>query len=248
MTTQKAGDFTPQADAYARARPGYPAAIIDRLLGRVGVGAGAPVAEIGAGTGIFTELLAVRGLRVTAVEPNAAMRERAPALDGVEWRNGSFEKTGLAAGSLEWVVAAQAFHWARPEEALPELRRVLAPAAPLTVLWNNRDVEASAVLTWTRAAIERRVPSFDEGYRQQDWPGVLTSTGDFRDPAEDQVRHVVTMGRHRYLDLWRSHNLLNTAAGPEKMAGLLAEIEERLASADTVDVPYLCRAWTAWAR
>jgi SAM-dependent methyltransferase len=248
MTTQKAGDFTPQADAYARARPGYPAAIVDRLLARAEIGAGAPVAEIGAGTGIFTELLAARGLRVTAVEPNASMRQRAPALDGVVWRAGTFESTGLADASQRWVVAAQAFHWARPEVALPELRRVLAPGGPLTVLWNNRDNDASEVLTWTRAAIERRVPAFDEGYRHRDWPEVLTSTGDFRDPEETHVHHVVTMGRDRYLDLWRSHNLLNTAAGPTKMRGLLAEIEERLAGVDTVDVPYRCRAWTAWAR
>jgi hypothetical protein len=63
-------------------------------------------------------------------------------------------------------------------------------------------------------------------------------------PFELSVHHVVTMEPERYLDLWRSHNLLNSAAGPEKMAELLSAIAERL-DGQPVDVPYVCRSWTA---
>ncbi|HEY8427370.1 MAG TPA: methyltransferase domain-containing protein, partial [Sandaracinaceae bacterium] len=79
------GDFTEQAGAYARARPGYPDALVDRLAARAGVRAGDPVADVGAGTGLFTRALAARGFAVTAVEPNAAMRAKAPALPGARW-------------------------------------------------------------------------------------------------------------------------------------------------------------------
>ena len=247
MTRTRPGDFSPQADAYARARPGYPPELVALLIELLGVEPGAAVADLGAGTGLFTEALVRHALRVTAIEPNAAMRARAPALNGVAWHDGTFEETGLAAASQSWIVAAQAFHWADPARALPELHRALTPCGRLTVLWNNRDVAASPVLTFTRELIEDLVPGFDEGYRDRDWWQVLTSTGHFRSPFELAVPHVVTMDAERYLNLWRSHNLLNAAAGPERMRGLLAEIAARLGDAERVDVPYLCRAWTVTA-
>ncbi len=247
MSTTRPGDFSPQAEAYALARPGYPTKLIDRLIEHVGCAPGDTVADVGAGTGIFTELLAERGFRVSSVEPNAAMRAEARPRDGVEWFDGSFETTGLGDASQAWVVAAQAFHWADPALALPEVCRVLVAGGPFTVLWNNRDVAASKVLTATRDAVERLVPGFDEGYRARDWAGVLTSSGDFNNPVEISVPHVVVMEAERYLNLWRSHNLLNAAAGPEGMARLLPEIERIVAGARRVEVPYLCRSWTARA-
>jgi SAM-dependent methyltransferase len=240
------GDFTRQAEFYARARPGYPAAVVERLLAEAGVAAGDPVVELGAGTGLFTAGLAGRGLRVTALEPNAAMREHAPELEGVRWASGTFEATGLAGGSQRWAVAAQAFHWADPARALPELRRVLAPGAPLSVLWNVRDVGRSKVLAWTMERIHAIAAGFDEGYRGADWSRVLASTGDFADPRTFEHAHVVRMSRERYLDLWRSHNHLNATAGPERVAALIEAVSEHLGrlGLDAVDVPYTCRAWT----
>ena len=246
-TTTRLGDFSPQAEAYARARPGYPPPMVELLLDLAGVGPGDAVADLGAGTGIFTALLARRGLEVSAVEPNAAMRARAEVLEGVDWLDGTFEETGLASGSQAWVVAAQSFHWADPERALPELHRVLAAGGRFTILWNNRDVARSPVLTWTRELVEEAVPDFDEGYRDRDWWRVLTSTGHFVDPFALEVPHVVAMDAGRYLDLWGSHNRLSAAAGPRLMKRLLGEIEKRLDETERVEVPYLCRVWTVKA-
>src|SRR5690242_9900728 len=91
------GDFTTQAGAYAQARPSYPPALVARLLERACVNRGDAIVDIGAGTGLFTALLAGRGLRITALEPNAAMRGQAPAMPGehVAWSDGTFEATGL---------------------------------------------------------------------------------------------------------------------------------------------------------
>lgn len=244
------GDFTPQAEAYARARPPYPADLVTLLVKVLEMEPATAVAEIGAGTGIFTRLLTAHPLALTAIEPNVEMRRMASSDDwnGVRWQDGTFEETGLADDSQRWLIAAQAFHWAKPETALPELWRTLRPNGFFTVLWNNRDNDSSPVLTWTRQLIEEMVPNFDEGYRNHPWSEVLTSTGHFDHPFELTVPHKVPMSRARYLDLWRSHNLLNAAAGPERMKAFLNEVESRLADTESIDVPYLCRSWTVCAK
>lgn len=241
------GDFSSQAQAYARARPGYPTQIVEQLIAEARVEPGARIVELGAGTGLFTRALVERGLEVVAIEPSAAMREQAPALPGVDWREGSFEACPLADGEAAWVVAAQAFHWADPPRALAELRRILRPGGRLSVLWNDRDLERSALLRFTRALIEARVPGFDEAYRQRDWAAELISTGDFVEVEALEVRHAVRMSHARVLELWRSHNKLNHACRDTGIEGFLAELAAYMGAhePDPVEVPYRCRAWTA---
>ncbi|HVX61433.1 MAG TPA: class I SAM-dependent methyltransferase [Pirellulales bacterium] len=243
------GDFTEQAEAYGRARPSYPDDLLNALIARVGVSAGDAIADLGAGTGLLTEQLAARGFRVTAVEPNEAMRRQAKPLAGVRWVDGTFESSGLETGSQTWAVAAQAFHWADPPRALPEVKRLLKPGGFFTVLWNNREHDRHPVLAWTCEAIQRHVPGFDDNYRDEEWSAVLTSTGDFAEVVCHASRHVVPMDRERYLNLWRSHNRLKTLAGQERLAAFLQELTQYLAARgdEPIGVSYLCRAWTARA-
>ncbi len=236
------GDFAPQARAYA-ARPSYPEALIDRLIARAGVRAGDRVADLGAGTGIFTAQLAARGLLVDAIDPSDAMRAQAPAHPGVTWRAGSFEATGLDDGAVRWITAAQAFHWADPPRALPELHRVLAPGGQLTCLWNDRRDADSPMLAAVMALIRREAPRFDERYRDRDWGAVLVGGGWFGDPALDEEPHAIAMTRERFRGLWRSHNHLAETAG-DGLPRVLAGIDALTADVAHVDVPYLTRAWT----
>lgn len=69
--------FSDRADAYARFRPSYPASAIDAILAGLAPPATLEAADVGAGTGIASRLLGDRGVRVAAVEPNAAMRAAA---------------------------------------------------------------------------------------------------------------------------------------------------------------------------
>lgn len=242
------GDFGPQAEAY-RARPTYPAALLDRLIADAGAAPGDAVADLGAGTAIFTALLVARGFVVTAVEPNPAMRARAPELP-VRWVEGSFDATGLADGSQRWLTAAQAFHWARPSTALPELRRVLGVGGALTVLWNDRDSAGDPVVSWTAALIKEIVPDFDEAYRNKPWADILRTGACFDDVVAREHRHVVPMSRERYVDLWRSHNRLAVEAGPERLGLFFARLSSHLDAQriTQVSVPYVTRAWTARRR
>lgn len=243
------GDFSEQAEAYQRARPGYPTALLERLMETLKLSAGDPVVEYGAGTGIFTRMLCARHLQVTAVEPNAAMMQQAVATEA-RWISGTFEQNSVPTKSQAWAVAAQAFHWADPPRALPAIRNILRPGGALTVLWNNRANEKSSVLQWTEAAIGRIVPDFDEAYRDRAWEKVLVSTGDFEKVVQHQVSHAIAMSRSRYLDLWRSHNRLNNIAGADRFQEFFGELVEYLdlEGIQEVEVPYVCHAWTAKVR
>ena len=151
------GDFSNQAEAYRRSRPTYPEALVDLLVADAMVAAGDPVADFGAGTGIFTRLLIERGFQVTAIEPNAEMRKQND-VPTARWLDGTFESSGLGDASQRWAVSAQAFHWADPQRSLPEIRRVLQPRCLLTVLWNQRVNHESEILSWTMDAIMGMFP------------------------------------------------------------------------------------------
>jgi len=110
--------FSNRVDNYVKYRPGYPSAVLDLLTQVTGFSPAWKVADIGSGTGISTALFLGNGNTVYAVEPNDAMREKAEELPGNDPGfisiNGTAEHTGLAASSVDLVIAGQAFHWFEP--------------------------------------------------------------------------------------------------------------------------------------
>ena len=157
--------FADRASDYALFRPSYPEEAIDAVLASLSDHNGLVAADIGAGTGISSRLLADRGLRVVAVEPNAAMRESAEPHARVTFVDGTGEATGLADASVDLVLCAQAFHWFKPQEALAEFRRILKPRGRLAFLVNERDNTDAAMQAYNaaiRAATEREL---SEGMR-----------------------------------------------------------------------------------
>jgi SAM-dependent methyltransferase len=126
--TQRFGD---RADAYAAHRPGYPPEAIDAVLAGLGDPRALTIADLGAGTGISSRLLAERGAKVIAVEPNAKMRGAAGLDAGIEWRDGTGEATGLPNAAVDIAAAFQAFHWFATPAGLAEMRRIAKRRAAL---------------------------------------------------------------------------------------------------------------------
>ena len=151
--------FVGEGGAYDSVRPAYPdeavAALVDAARRARGVhapGRDGPLraADIGAGTGKMSELLARRGLLVDAVEPSEAMRAQASSVDGVTWHEGVAEETGLPNGVYDIVVFAQSWHWMDPERAGLEAARILAPGGALAIVWNQMAVSIPWVHRLTR--------------------------------------------------------------------------------------------------
>lgn len=142
--------FTDRVADYVAHRPRYPAAVYAYLRERRGVGRGTVVADLGSGTGIFSKPLLELGCTVYGVEPNAAMRLAVHEIPRctASYRGvpGTAEATGLAAGSVDLVVAAQAFHWFDPDKSAAECRRILRPGGAAALVWNTRRTDASPFL------------------------------------------------------------------------------------------------------
>lgn len=140
--------FSNRAEDYRRHRPGYPAAVAGLMRDECGLRVGAAIADIGAGTGIFSRVLLDAGFDVTAVEPNDAMRAVAeeelrgfPRFHSVA---APAEKTGLAEGVFDAITVAQAFHWFDRAAARREFARLLRPGGWVFIVWNRRRGDASA--------------------------------------------------------------------------------------------------------
>jgi SAM-dependent methyltransferase len=128
--------FTEGAEAYDRGRPGYPDEAIAWLSERLGLGSGATVLDLAAGTGKLSRALREAGAEVIAVEPLERMRALIEApIRAVE---GTAERIPMADGCVDAVTVAQAFHWFDGEAALAEIHRVLRPGGHLALLWNVR--------------------------------------------------------------------------------------------------------------
>ncbi|MCA0177365.1 MAG: class I SAM-dependent methyltransferase [Proteobacteria bacterium] len=134
--------FSSKVADYVAARPGYPAALFDWLRHQTGLPAGTPVADVAAGTGLFTQGLLGLGWQVTAVEPSDAMRAAADATcrthAGYTSLAGTAEALPLADGSHHLLGAAQAAHWFDTTPTLAEFKRVLVPGGWLVLATNDR--------------------------------------------------------------------------------------------------------------
>ena len=59
--------------------------------------------------------------------------------------NGSAEATGLSEHSVDFVTAAQAFHWFDKEAFKVECQRILKPRGNFMIIWNTRDYQQGVI-------------------------------------------------------------------------------------------------------
>jgi SAM-dependent methyltransferase len=129
--------FGRAAREYELGRPEWPAELLDRVIGELGLGAEAAVLDLGAGTGKLTRALVPRFARVVAVEPDDAMRAvLTDVVPGAEARAGNAEAIPLDEGEIDAVFSAEAFHWFATKATLAEITRVLRLGSGLAVFWN----------------------------------------------------------------------------------------------------------------
>jgi ubiquinone/menaquinone biosynthesis C-methylase UbiE len=242
--------FQRAADAYERGRPEYPAAAVEHLAHVLKIAAGSRVVELGAGTGKFTKALLTTGAEIVAVEPVEAMRRKlAEQLPGLPVVDGTAEAIPLPDASVDAVVAAQAFHWFRGEEALAEIHRVLKPGGGLGLIWNARDESLGWVrgLTQIIAPFEGAAPR----YKSFQWKSAFESTGLFSPLETAEFTHVQTIPAEAIEDRVASISFI--AALPDSTRAVVLEQVRELVRTDPairgrkhIDFPY--RTNVFWCR
>jgi len=251
----KHGDFTGLADSYARFRPGYAPQVATAILNYTERDvASLDAVDVGAGTGIWTRILAARGLHsVIAVEPNDDMRAQGMETSrgmNIAWHKGSAEATGLPDGSGDLVSMASSLHWADFDKACEEFHRVLRPGGVFVALWNPRFIEANPLLVEIEAQIERlkpgirRVSSGRSGITAR-LTDLLSAKEQFGDVLYLEGRHSLDQTPEQYMGAWRSVNDLQVQLGPELFGRFLDFIGQRIAALTAIKTTYLTRAWAA---
>lgn len=142
--------FSDRVENYVKYRPNYPSEILGLFQNQMNLTSDSVVADIGSGTGISAKIFLENGNAVFGIEPNGAMREAS-----VEYLrdfskfyaiDGTAENTTLKPESVDFVVAAQAFHWFDSAKTQNEFRRIIRNNGFTVLIWNERQLDTNDFL------------------------------------------------------------------------------------------------------
>jgi SAM-dependent methyltransferase len=234
----RAASFSAVADAYDRARPGYPPEAVEWLTGPPPRN----VVDLGAGTGKLTRSLVELGHRVTAVEPLPEMLDNLrAAVPGAAAVLGTAEVIPLAEDSADVVIAAQAFHWFDHGRALPEIARVLRRGGHLALVWNTRDDRDPWVEKFSGIIGEEDARSSGGAFGTLERVVSVIEGGRFGPVERASFEHVQHLSRETLHDLVlsRSYCAVRTADERAPMLAAVDALFDEHAEGDEIVLPYV---------
>lgn len=200
--------FGEVAERYDRARPSYPAALIDDLVaekpGRV--------LDVGCGTGKAATLFAARGCPVLGVEPDHRMAAIARR-HGIAVEVATFESWEADRRTFDLVASAQAWHWVDRIAGPRKAAAVLRPQGTLAVFW-NRGIHDAATQRLFDEAYKRYAPAMAAGYAplrnfnetKSGDIAAIAATGLFEDPEVHLYTWQHRYSRDEWLDQLGTHS------------------------------------------
>jgi len=133
----RAESFGAIAPLYDRARPTYPAPLVDSLV----ADGARSVLDVGCGTGIAGALFAARGCKVLGVEVDPRMAALART-KGLEVEVTAFEEWDHRGRRFDLVISAQAWHWVEPRSGAIRAACALCDGGRIGLFWNHGDPPA----------------------------------------------------------------------------------------------------------
>jgi SAM-dependent methyltransferase len=201
-----AESFGSDAQRYERARPGYPEAMVSRI---VDASPGRDLVDVGCGTGIAARQFQAAGCQVLGVEPDERMATLARR-GGLEVEVTTFEDWDPAGRTFDAVVAAQAWHWIDPNVGAVKAAQALRPGGRFAAFWNA--FLPPAEIGKAFAEVYRRIPtglpfnpwaaSALDGYNTMcdKAAGGLGQSGQFNQPERWQFDWDRSYTRDQWLD------------------------------------------------
>lgn len=243
-------DYTSLADAYLK-RPNYSEDAIDEMLQKVSIKKNDLVCDIGAGTAHLTLLLANKGLNVTAVEPNDAMRKngikRTENFKNIVWYEGVGEDTKQQDNMFNLVTFGSSFNVTDRKNALKESFRILKEGGWFACMWNHRDLK-DTVQANIESIIKYNIEGYKYGIRREDQTKIIESSKLFSNIQNISGKVYHTQSIDDCVEGWKSHATLYRQAG-SKFKNIIKEIEQYLKSLDKEEIviPYTTKIWIAKA-
>jgi len=225
-------DQPPFVARYALARPGPPPDILPLLVQLCGRDPPRLVVDLGCGTGLSTTPWSGRAGRVIGIESNPHMLRRARRVEGVEYRLGPAQATGLKSGSVDIVTCSQSFHWMPRRETIREIARIMRRGAVFAVYDYTLPPLIDPGLD----------PAFDRLLR---WSGLPTE----RKGKATHAASLARSGRFRWVRKgWLHHSDLGNARRVLDLAMSIAHVSARLEGDVTSRDPHWRRFETAARR
>lgn len=237
-TALRASSFGSVADAYDRYRPGPPLSAVDWILRTTG----GTAADLGAGTGALTRVLAQRADTVVALEPDARMlavlHRRSPDVPAMRSKA---EDLPIRSERLDAAMVSSAWHWMDPDRTVAEIGRVLRPGGVLGVIWSG----ANRSIDWVAELLGTRDPSPGERDRRSRHRFELPPGSPFVDLESCTITWTKSMTREELVGLAGTYSSLITMPPVERERELerIRMITETVVGGDTVEMPMGCRCW-----
>lgn len=208
------------------------------------------VADIGAGTGNLSIMLLERGLSVTSVEPNDAMREigiERTKGKNIKWVRAIGVESTLESNSFDWVTFGSSFNVMDRHSALKETHRILKNDRYFSCMWNHRDL-SDPIQEIAEEIIMDLVPKYERGVRREDQRPIIESHKELFDNIiyleQDFYFH---QSIENYINAWKSVKNpywdLETKEGLELFNKISYQMKHRLPS--EFDIKYTTRCWSA---
>jgi SAM-dependent methyltransferase len=228
------------AALYDRARPSYPAAAIDAVVGHAALAPAARILEVGAGTGKATALFAQRGLGVVALEPiremAAVARANCSGCRDVKVIEARFEDWPPA-GRFPLLVSVQAWHWIDPELRYGLARRALVAGGRLAAIWTFPDWEATESRFALSQAYAAAAPQLEADFPMHpesrptslagDWRAEIARSPGFTAPVVELYAWTQNYRAADYIALLQTHQD-HILLEPDRRAALLAAIGQAI--------------------
>ncbi|MEU5592650.1 class I SAM-dependent methyltransferase [Streptomyces sp. NPDC020298] len=247
-----AESFGRDAERYDQARPGYPDALVARIV------AGSPgpeVLDVGCGTGIAARQFQAAGCAVLGVEPDERMAKFARA-HGLRVEVATFEAWQLGDRTFDAVIAAQSWHWVDPVAGAVKAARVLRPDGRLAIFGHVYEPPAEVAEPFA-AAYRRVVPDSPFGNRPARRPlsmyqagyakftDAIRQTERFNDPEQWRFDWERSYTREQWLELLPTTGGL-TQLSPDETADILDAVGAAIDSiGGRFTMPYTTLATTA---
>jgi SAM-dependent methyltransferase len=247
-----AESFGSDPERYDRTRPGYPNALIERI---VADGPGLEVLDVGCGTGIAARQLQAAGCTVLGVEPDARMAEWARQR-GLAVEVAAFEGWESAGRMFDAVIAGQSWHWVEPVAGAAKAAAVLRPAGRLTVFRSDPQLPADladAVATASGRVLPAAVAERLQARPRADVAAMLSAkavegvrqAGGFDEPEQWRFEWERFCTRDQWLDGLPTAGFY-TQLPPDKLDQLLTDVGAAIdASGGSFTVGYTTTAVTA---